>query len=214
MNDMSKIVKNKSNILHEPVLVVSRGFQAHSIKIAKKALKDILKGRGRAIETHNDSLAVMTLDEWMDYSNYYKNETEINGVPLEWIGTGNYRFIIPHVISLGEDKHAFHHRRKIRSSNTPRVHIFRRDMYCCQYCGKDLLPDEATVDHVNPKSRGGKNDFPNLVTCCFSCNSYKADRTPEEAGMVLLRKPTMPNGNFLFNYEKEIKFKAGWKHFL
>lgn len=69
--------------------------------------------------------------------------------------------------------------------------VKKRDDYTCQYCSKRTVKD-ITVDHVLPKSRGGKNSFTNLVCACFECNTKKADMTPEEAGMPLLSRPTRP----------------------
>lgn len=70
-----------------------------------------------------------------------------------------------------------------------RKNILRRDRFRCQYCGgRDLL----TVDHVLPKSRGGKDTWENLVTACTRCNNKKGNRTPDEANMLLVRKPFRP----------------------
>ena len=66
-----------------------------------------------------------------------------------------------------------------------RRNIFLRDGHKCGYCGKK----GTTIDHILPKSRGGKNTWENLVTACQSCNNRKRDRTPEEAGMTLLTTP-------------------------
>ncbi len=65
--------------------------------------------------------------------------------------------------------------------------IHERDEHVCQYCALDLSPEEATLDHVVPVSRGGASTRANLVTACTDCNSRKADRTPKEAGMPLLK---------------------------
>lgn len=61
-----------------------------------------------------------------------------------------------------------------------KTYIRQRDKFTCQYCGKY----GNTVDHIQPQSRGGRNTWGNLVTACLACNGFKADRTPEEAGMV------------------------------
>jgi len=66
--------------------------------------------------------------------------------------------------------------------------LFRRDD-CCQYCGTSSAD---TIDHVLPKSRGGKSNWNNCVRCCFKCNQKKKDQTPEEANMRLLREPCKP----------------------
>ena len=66
-----------------------------------------------------------------------------------------------------------------------RNRIYRRDGYECVYCGSKK---ELTLDHVIPKSKGGKNEWTNLVTSCFNCNVKKRDRTPEEAKMKMKHK--------------------------
>ena len=71
-----------------------------------------------------------------------------------------------------------------------RRNILRRDAYTCQYCGK--RGGDLTVDHVLPKSRGGRSVWENLVAACRSCNLKKKNRTPEEAGMRLARRPMAP----------------------
>jgi len=71
--------------------------------------------------------------------------------------------------------------------------IFLRDNYICQYCGCEK-PEFLTLDHVLPQSRKGRNTWENLVTACRDCNFKKADRTPEEAMMPLLREPKSPSG--------------------
>ncbi|SDL78946.1 5-methylcytosine-specific restriction endonuclease McrA [Siphonobacter aquaeclarae] len=71
-----------------------------------------------------------------------------------------------------------------------RQNIFRRDGNRCQYCGTS---EDLTLDHMYPKSRGGKSSWDNLVTACKRCNSRKGDFTPEEAGMALRQRPFKPS---------------------
>ena len=73
-----------------------------------------------------------------------------------------------------------------------RKNIHRRDKNTCQYCGKFLESGSATIDHIIPKSRGGKNTWQNLVCSCESCNVKKGDSTPKEANMKLLSIPEEP----------------------
>jgi 5-methylcytosine-specific restriction endonuclease McrA len=63
--------------------------------------------------------------------------------------------------------------------------VLIRDNYTCAYCGKHA----KTVDHIQPKSRGGKNTWMNLIAACQPCNGKKANKTPEEAHMVLQFQP-------------------------
>lgn len=71
-----------------------------------------------------------------------------------------------------------------------RQNIFKRDGNRCQYCGS---PDHLTLDHVMPKSRQGRTSWDNLTTACKYCNSKKGQKTPEEAGMYLARRPFKPS---------------------
>ena len=71
-----------------------------------------------------------------------------------------------------------------------RHRVFRRDNNECVYCGSKK---ELTIDHVIPRSKGGKNTWDNLVTCCQKCNLKKGNKTPDEARMPLRRKPYQPN---------------------
>ncbi|KPM46648.1 HNH endonuclease [Jiulongibacter sediminis] len=70
-----------------------------------------------------------------------------------------------------------------------RQNIFKRDGNKCVYCGNSR---ELTLDHVIPKSRGGKTNWDNLVAACRRCNSRKGHFTPEEAEMPLAVKPFKP----------------------
>jgi 5-methylcytosine-specific restriction endonuclease McrA len=74
-----------------------------------------------------------------------------------------------------------------------RENVFRRDGCRCQYCGAVLRARELTFDHVLPRARGGRTDWDNIVTCCRPCNDHKRDRTPDEAGMTLVRRPARPS---------------------
>jgi len=83
-----------------------------------------------------------------------------------------------------------------------RENIFARDNYTCQYCGKKLSAHELTLDHVFPKSRFGADIWENIATCCKECNQKKADRTPKEAHMKLLKRPYRPDNYLLFELSK------------
>lgn len=93
----------------------------------------------------------------------------------------------PSVIRLYEFVNGKKHRVKFS-----RINVFARDKYTCQYCNGRPGTSSLTYDHVIPRSRGGKTVWDNIATCCIKCNSKKADRTPAEARMTLMSKPTKP----------------------
>jgi 5-methylcytosine-specific restriction endonuclease McrA len=77
--------------------------------------------------------------------------------------------------------------------------VFVRDHYKCQYCGRELNARNATVDHVVPTSRGGKNTFQNTVCSCKPCNSWKGDKLLSETSMHLNKQPLHPTfSEFMF----------------
>jgi 5-methylcytosine-specific restriction endonuclease McrA len=78
-----------------------------------------------------------------------------------------------------------------RSLPVSRRGVLRRDDHRCGYCGKTA----NTIDHVQPRSRGGRDTWDNLVACCLRCNNLKSDRTPAEMGWNLLFDPRMPLGS-------------------
>lgn len=113
-----------------------------------------------------------------------KGKAEIVKSDENPISAGYNTYVRPLIIRLL--KYIKHHVRTLRAS---RPRIYKRDNYECVYCGskKDL-----TLDHVLPKSRGGGNDWTNLVTSCFKCNLKKGNKTPDEARMVMKQKPFVP----------------------
>jgi CRISPR/Cas system Type II protein with McrA/HNH and RuvC-like nuclease domain len=113
-----------------------------------------------------------------------KGKAEIVKSDENPITAGYNTYVRPLIIRLL--KYIKHHVRTLRAS---RPRIYKRDNYECVYCGskKDL-----TLDHVLPKSRGGGNDWTNLVTSCFKCNLKKGNKTPDEARMIMKQKPFVP----------------------
>lgn len=91
---------------------------------------------------------------------------------------------MPSVIRLKEFRYI-----PVRVQVLSRKNIFLRDRNTCMYCGEVFPASKLTLDHVMPRSRGGADSWQNLVSACQFCNRKKADRTPEEADMLLIRKP-------------------------
>lgn len=68
-----------------------------------------------------------------------------------------------------------------------RKEIFERDKYTCFYCGEKVTPENSTLDHLMPQSKGGKHTKENLKTSCLICNSIKSGKTYEDAAPYLLK---------------------------
>jgi 5-methylcytosine-specific restriction endonuclease McrA len=91
---------------------------------------------------------------------------------------------VPSVIRLLSYRHIPQQSRALSRKN-----ILMRDKNTCQFCARIFTAPELTLDHVVPRSRGGRSSWENLVACCYQCNNRKGDRTPEEAGVKLVRRP-------------------------
>lgn len=138
--------------------------------------------QGRACAVHPNDYMLYDLPSWMEYS------LNGDGAPTErYVHTTSQRIRLPEVVVLN----AFNgfYTPEVRLS---RRNLFARDRDTCQYCGKHGVRSSLTIDHIIPKSRGGEDSWQNLVVACPACNLKKRDRTPEEAGMPLLRKPLAP----------------------
>ncbi len=100
-----------------------------------------------------------------------------------------------------------------RSVVFSRKNIFKRDRYTCQYCGCQPGPEELTIDHVLPRSRGGTSTWENCLLACVACNKKKADKTPEEAKMPPRKAPKKPSWRTLSQVHPRARHES-WEQFL
>lgn len=84
-----------------------------------------------------------------------------------------------------------------------RRNVFHRDDHTCQYCGSRSAT--LSIDHVVPRSRGGSDSWENVATACLACNVRKANRTPREAAMPLIRPPHRPSSSLGFEATRQIR---------
>lgn len=107
---------------------------------------------------------------------------------------------------------------RIRNQNVVRFcreNIYKRDRHTCQYCEEIFSPKELTLDHVLPVSKGGQKSWTNIVTACRDCNQKKGNKTPREAEMPLVSRPSEPR--WLQKLEVDIspdKAPVSWRVYL
>jgi 5-methylcytosine-specific restriction endonuclease McrA len=99
----------------------------------------------------------------------------------------HFTFPVPSVIRLIEYIDV---RRRRSASGGMRLRILMRDKFRCQYCGVRATAFDLTLDHIVPRSRGGRTEAENLCAACKPCNQRKGNRTPDEARMPLLTTPS------------------------
>ncbi|ULH16899.1 HNH endonuclease [Deinococcus sp. KNUC1210] len=91
-----------------------------------------------------------------------------------------------------------------------RRNVLRRDHFLCQYCGSR---EDLTIDHVHPRSRGGRHGWDNVVAACRICNQRKGNRTPDEAEMPLKMPPRAPSFGF-YAYGQFAQMREGWGKYI
>ncbi len=118
----------------------------------------------------------------------FNGKVEVVKESTRMVRTVSRTFRVPAVIRL------IKFIRQIYKREVPfsRRNILIRDGHDCQYCGREFIGSELTVDHIVPKVQGGSNEWINVVACCRACNTMKGGRTPRQAGMQLVRKPFKP----------------------
>jgi 5-methylcytosine-specific restriction endonuclease McrA len=128
-----------------------------------------------------EPLAIVPLRRAMAFL-LHERAVIVEAVPGQTVRSATAEFPMPRVVQFREMV-----RVPYRHSVLPwtRAGLLARDQHSCAYCGRHA----NTIDHVQPRSRGGRNTWLNTVASCHRCNNQKADRTPEEADMPLRFPP-------------------------
>jgi 5-methylcytosine-specific restriction endonuclease McrA len=138
---------------------------------------------------------------WEDWSKLRPSATD------EKIIGANLHFRVPEIILLSK-----YDKMPQRQAHFSRRNLFKRDGQTCQYCGDQPGSEELTIDHVLPRSQGGVTSWENCVLACVTCNRKKANRTPSQAKMKLMKVPKKPHLKALkFDTLKPVK---SWCAFL
>lgn len=169
--------------LEERVLVLNKTYFPVGFINVRDAMKLVFLEKASIMDINFCSF---TLEEWFLQTDQESKNT---------VCTVNRKYAVPEVIKLTYFDEAI--QQVFRFS---RQNIFYRDQYTCQYCNKKAPKEKLTLDHIIPKSRSEEfnlpknqlNSWENVVCCCQACNVLKDNRTPEEANMPLIKKPSRP----------------------
>jgi len=175
------------DILHKNVvLVLNRNWQAISTTTPAQAFSQMMTDAATG--------------EWRDLA---VREEDLS------IGICNGQIRVPTILVLCRYNKVPIYIPKLNSKN-----IWIRDRGICQYSGRPLRPSEGNIDHVIPVSKGGANTWENCVLSCKQLNQKKADKTPNEAGMRLIRKPTRPKPVPITATLRNLHGMKDWSQFL
>ncbi|MBI4565792.1 MAG: HNH endonuclease [Planctomycetes bacterium] len=183
--------------LEYPALVLNRSWVPIRTTSVRDAFCLMIRGAARAVEP--ETYRTYDFDSW----------TEILAKEHEpHVRTVRLRIRVPEVILL-----TMYNKVPEREVVFSRRNLFKRDKNRCQFCGKRPGTSELTIDHIVPRSRGGKSTWTNCVLACVECNARKGGRTPHEARMVVRSQPGKPAWKPHFTIRVG-EFRQSWKDFL
>ena len=171
-----------SSVLERPTLVLNRNWQPVAVSTVARALIKVWNESARIVDP-----ASFQIYGWEDWASIRPADDD-PVIRTQWL-----TLKVPEVITL-----THYDRLPVKIVAFSRRNVFKRDGYMCQYCGCKPGSEELTIDHILPRSRGGMSSWLNCVLACIDCNTRKANRTPEQAGMPLRSTPSRPMWNPLY----------------
>jgi hypothetical protein len=199
------------------VLVLNKLWVPINVVSCLRAIHKVMNGRARFLDV--DTYNTYDFEGWVENWEDAIKEAKIAS-DKHILSGARYGFIVPEVIICTEYG-GIGYKVSHRKPKFSRTNVYRRDKNTCQLCNKKFKTEDLTIDHVVPKSKGGKLEWTNVALACTSCNNKKGDKTLGEAGMKLIRKPFRPTGDDLKRSPMEaLKYKIGrnppktWEAFL
>lgn len=172
----------------------------------RRAFSLLFRELAEVIHVENGKYLSYDFESWREISELHR---EFEPERYDWIRTVRFEIAVPRIIRL-----LLYDRLPVQTVTFNRRNLYARDGNRCQYCGRRFSSSELSLDHVVPRSRGGTNTWENIVCACLRCNVRKGGRTPEEAGMHLIRAPVRPRRSPVINLRLSHAKYHSWKQFL
>lgn len=188
------------------VLVLNKYYMPIRIIGAKRAFSLLFRELAEVVSLEEGKYSNYDFTSWCEVSQF-KRDFEPDG--HDWVSTINFYIAVPRIIRLLFYDHLPRNEVKFNRRN-----IFARDKNKCQYCGHRFPTSELSLDHIIPRSMGGKATWENIVCACAECNVKKGGRTPKAARMKLIKKPVKPRHNPLVHIHLNHHRYRSWKQFL
>jgi len=173
---------------------------------ARRAFSLLYRNLAEVIHVEDGQYLSYDFDSWREVS-HLKHRFEPHA--YDWVRTIRFSLAVPRIIRL-----VVYDRLPQRGVKFNRRNIFARDRNHCQYCGDKFSTSELSLDHVVPRSQGGKSTWENIVCACLNCNVKKGGRTPPQAHMKLITKPKKPRRCPVVNLKLSNARYHSWKQFL
>jgi 5-methylcytosine-specific restriction endonuclease McrA len=199
-------VGKPNNGLTCSVLVLNKHYMAIRVIEAKRAFSLLFRQLAEVVACEKGSYYNYNFENWCEVSRLKRSfEPDMH----DWVSTVNLYIAVPKIIRL-----LFYDRLPRNEVKFNRQNLFARDRNSCQYCGKKFPTSELSLDHVIPRSLGGKSTWDNIVCACTGCNVRKGGRTPKQAGISLIKPPVKPKRNPLIHVHLGTERYSSWKQFL
>ncbi len=202
--------------LQASVLVLNRVYVAIHVVGVRRAM-GLLVGDSAEVIHLEEFPATSEMVRQTRFANYdfhaWREMSQLRvaakGPHEDWIKSVNFEIQVPRVIRL-----LSFDRMPRRQVHLSRRSVFARDGHLCQYCGRHFAAHQLSLDHVLPRSRGGKTIWENIVCSCLKCNIKKGGRTPKEARMKLVQPPRRPKRNPVLAQKLENPSYHAWRIWL
>jgi 5-methylcytosine-specific restriction endonuclease McrA len=191
-----------SDVLNKAmVLVLNRNWQAIHVRTPADAFCQMATGAATALEIEGEEyIRPVTWAEWITLPVREQDQA---------VRTARGAIRVPTVIVAVNFDRVPKKRPKLCAKT-----IRERDGNRCQYTGRELRPDEGSLDHVLPRSRGGQDTWENLVWSAKDVNTRKGNRLPHEAGLKLLSVPRAPKEQLVTALIRNSHSIPEWRLFL
>lgn len=181
-----------TSVLNSPILVLNKHWSSIRIETVKDGLTKAFTGGAKLMDEETSMLYAW--EDWFRQFSFDFND-EVDDFGYEFIKASSALVRAPKIIVLTSyDKIPF------AEIKLTRRNLLIRDKFICQYTGQRLNSRNATMDHIVPRSLGGKTEWTNVVICSFEANVKKGNKTLAEAGLKLLKKPVAPKWHPLYSY--------------
>jgi len=194
------------SILDANVLVLNKHYMALRVVSVRRAFSMLFRDLAQVISIEDGKYLTYDFESWAEMSQFRR---EFEPEAHEWIHAVRFELVVPRIVRL-----LFYDKLPRQDVKFNRRNIFARDNNRCQYCGKRFSTAELSLDHIIPRSHGGKSTWENVVCSCLDCNVRKGGRTPDQAGMKLLVPPRKPRRSPLIAMKLTNARYASWKEFL
>ena len=192
--------------LQSSVLVLNKHYAALRVVPARRAFCMLFNRIAEIVSVDEAAWSSYDFESWRQISELraqYEREHH------EWVRCVTFDLVVPRIIRL-----LFYDRLPRRDVKFTRRNIYARDRSRCQYCGKRFPTSELSLDHIVPRSQGGRTDWTNVVCSCVQCNAKKGGRRPTQAGMKLIVEPVKPKRSPAVTVRLTRAKYASWRQFL